>query len=178
MTESVVEAQWTWLAQVDEAVGCEGNGRRVADRVKRCCQGLTDMRERSPNYVQTPRLFLRHVGRVEFADLARLEASQVQRFVLTESGRRSVASTKTLVTGLCSLLRFFHVVGFTATPLVGAVPTVSGWTGTWLPHAVDASTVKRLLASCDRGSAQGCCDDAVLVVLSRLGRPQPAATSA
>jgi site-specific recombinase XerD len=121
------------------------------------------------NYVHTTRLFLRHVGCVEFAGLARLEASQVQRFVLTESRRRSVASTKTLVTGLRSLLRFFHVVGFTATPLVGAVPAVSGWTGTWLPHAVDASTVKRLLASCDRGSAQGCRDYAVLVVLSRLG---------
>jgi integrase/recombinase XerD len=121
------------------------------------------------NYVHTARLFLRHVGYVERADLARLEASQVHGFVLTESGRRSVASTKTVVTGLRSLLRFFHVVGFTEAPLVGAVPTVSAWTGTWLPRAVDAMTVTRMLASCDRQSAQGCRDYAVLVVLTRLG---------
>jgi site-specific recombinase XerD len=121
------------------------------------------------NYLHVARLFLQEVGDVGLADLACLEASQVQRFVLAESSRRSVASTKTVVTGLRSLLRFCHVVGFTATPLVGAVPTVSGWTGTWLPHAVDASTVTRMLASCDRRSAQGCRDYAVLVVLTRLG---------
>jgi integrase/recombinase XerD len=121
------------------------------------------------NYVHVAHLFLHEVGDVGLADLARLEAAQVQRFVLAESGRRSVASTKTVVTGLRSLLRFFHVAGLTEASLVGAVPTVSGWTGTWLPHAVDASTVTRMLASCDRRSAQGCRDYAVLVVLTRLG---------
>ena len=96
-------------------------------------------------------------------------APEVQAFILTESGRRSVASTKTLVTGLRSLLRLFHVAWITDGPLVGAVPTVSGWTGTWLPRGVDASLVECMLASCDRRSAQGCRDYAVLVVLSRLG---------
>lgn len=121
------------------------------------------------NYLHTARLFLQSVGCVERGDLAHLGAPQVQAFILAESARRSIASTKTLVTGLRSLLRFFHVAGITEAPLVGAVPTVSGWTGTWLPRGVDASSVARLLASCDRASAQGCRDYAVLVVLSRLG---------
>ena len=121
------------------------------------------------NYLYTARLFLQSVGCVELDDLVRLGAPEVQAFILTESGRRSVASTKTLVTGLRSLLRFFHVAGITDAPLVGAVPTVSGWTGTWLPRGVDASSVERLLASCNRGNNQGCRDYAVLVVLSRLG---------
>lgn len=121
------------------------------------------------NYLHTARLFLRSVGCAESDDLVRLGASEVQAFILTESGHRSVASTKTLVTGLRSLLRFLHVAGITEVPLVGAVPTVSGWTGTWLPRGIDASSVERLLASCDRASAQGCRDYAVLVVLSRLG---------
>ncbi len=121
------------------------------------------------NYLHTARLFLQSVGCVERDDLARLGTPEVQAFILTESGRRSVASTKTLVTGLRSLLRFFHVTGITEAPLVGAVPTVSGWTDTWLPRGVDAASVECLLASCDRGSTQGCRDYAVLVVLSRLG---------
>lgn len=121
------------------------------------------------NYLHTARLFLQDVGCAKSDDLARLGASEVQAFILSESGRRSVASIKTLVTGLRSLLRFFHVAGLTEAPLVGAVPTVSGWTGSWLPRGVDASLVESMLASCDRESAQGCRDYAVLVVLSRLG---------
>ncbi len=121
------------------------------------------------NYLYTARLFLQSVGGVELDDLVQLGAPAVQAFILTESGRRSVASTKTLVTGLRSLLRFFHVAGITDVPLVGAVPTVSGWTGTWLPRGVDASSVERLLTSCNRRTNQGCRDYAVLVVLSRLG---------
>lgn len=121
------------------------------------------------NYLHTALLFLRSIGSVALDDLARLEASKVQAFVLVECSRRSVASAKVLVTGLRSLLRFFHVAGITEVSLVGAVPTVSGWTGTWLPRAVDPSSVTRLLASCDRGTALGCRDYAVLVVLARLG---------
>jgi len=121
------------------------------------------------NYLHTAGLFLQSVSCVERGDLARLGGPQVQAFILAESARRSIASTKTLVTGLRSLLRFFHVAGITEAPLVGAVPTVSGWTGTWLPRGVDASSVARLLNSCDRATTQGCRDYAVLVVLSRLG---------
>jgi len=121
------------------------------------------------NYLHAARLFLRSVGSVELDDLARLEAAKVQAFILAESNRRSVASTKSVVSGLRALLRFFHVAGITDASLVGAVPTVSGWTGTWLPRAVDASSLQRLLASCERRTAQGCRDYAVLVMLSRLG---------
>ena len=67
------------------------------------------------------------------------------------------------------MLRFLHVEGITEMALAGAVPTVSGWTGTWLPRGVDAGSVRRLLVSCDRASAQGCRDYAVLMMLARLG---------
>lgn len=121
------------------------------------------------NYLHTARLFLESVGFAELDDLGHLEASSVLTFVLAQANRRSIASTKCLVTGLRSLLRFFHITGITEARLVGAVPTVSGWAGTWLPHAVDPLSVNRLLGSCDRGSDRGCRDYAVLVVLTRLG---------
>lgn len=121
------------------------------------------------NFLHTARLFLQTVGCHERADLLQLRAQQVQAFILVQSRRRSVASTKGLATGLRSLLRFFHVAGITEAQLVGAVPTVSGWTGTWLPRSADPSAVQRMLASCDRTAVQGCRDYAVLAVLSRLG---------
>jgi integrase/recombinase XerD len=120
-------------------------------------------------YLHTARLFLEGFDSVEHAAFARLDPSMVQAFILAESEHRSVASTKTLVTGLRALLRFLHVAGIIETSLVGAVPTVSGWSGTWLPRSIDAASVKHLLASCDRRSAQGRRDYAALVVLSRLG---------
>jgi site-specific recombinase XerD len=66
-------------------------------------------------------------------------------------------------------LRFFYVEGITKTALVGAVPTVSGWTGTWLPRGVAASSVRPMLNSCDHSTPQGRRDYAVLLVLTRLG---------
>jgi integrase/recombinase XerD len=59
--------------------------------------------------------------------------------------------------------------GLTATDLGGAVPNVAGWRGGSLPRSVDRGQVRRLLAGCDRRSAAGRRDFAILVLLARLG---------
>lgn len=102
-------------------------------------------------------------------DLEDLSQADVHGFVLGEHSRRSVASTKNLVTGLRSLLRFLFVEAITSSSLVGAVPTVAGWGGGSLPRGIDAGSVKRLLASCDRRTAKGRRDFAVLTLLVRMG---------
>lgn len=102
-------------------------------------------------------------------DLERLSQAEVNEFLVAQCPTRSVASAKSLVTGLRSLLRFLHVEGITATSLSGAVPTISGWTGGSVPRGIDAASVEAMLASCDRSSVQGCRDFAVLVLLTRLG---------
>lgn len=121
------------------------------------------------NQVHSARLFLGGLDLEVLGDLDQLRPSHVNGFIVAQSGRRGVASTKCLVTGLRSLLRFLHVEDVTAVSLVGAVPTVSGWAATWLPRTVDPVSVSRLLASCDRRTVQGRRDYAVLVVLARLG---------
>jgi len=121
------------------------------------------------NYVHAARLLLGSVGVDDFDRLRSLTALDVQSFVLGESARRSVASTKCLVTGLRSLLRFFHVAGLTDGPLAGAVPTVSGWAATWLPRSIDSNVVQAMLAACDRQSPRGRRDYAVLLLLARVG---------
>lgn len=120
-------------------------------------------------YVVVARLFLD--GRTSAAGghgLASLGAAEVTGFVLRESRRRSVAVAKRQVTALRALLRFLYLEG-EAPALADAVPTVAGWRGAGLPHALEPSQVARLLASSDRGTSVGRRDHAMLTLLVRLG---------
>ena len=97
--------------------------------------------------------------------------ADVTAFVVAQcrSRRRGVAAAKTLTSGLRSLLIFLHVAGWVPVPLVGAVPGVAGWRLSSLPRALEADQVTRLLDSCDRATAIGRRDFAILLLLSRLG---------
>jgi len=101
--------------------------------------------------------------------LAGLTAAEVSGFVAAACRRRSTGSAKILVTALRSLLRFLAVEGLAPPGLAGAVPAVAGWRGGGLPKALPDGQVAALLASCDRDTATGRRDFAVLVLLSRLG---------
>jgi site-specific recombinase XerD len=120
-------------------------------------------------YVHAAALFLRSVDFEGGRELAGLSPGDVGDFLLTEGGRRSVASTKCLVTGLRAVLRFFHVQGITDTSLAGSVPAVAGWSGTSLPRRISAESVRGLLAACDRRTRVGRRNFAVLMLLARLG---------
>ena len=101
-------------------------------------------------------------------DLAGLSAGDVGRFVLAECGRCSPGSAGNVVVALRSLLRFLHVEGLTDGGLAASVPGIAP-RPRGLPRALGPGAVARLLASCDRRSANGRRDFAVLMVLSRLG---------
>jgi site-specific recombinase XerD len=101
--------------------------------------------------------------------LAGLGAAEVSGFVADQCRRRSTGSAKILVTALRSLLRFLVLEGLVTPGLQDAVPAVAGWRGGGLPKALPDGQVAALLASCDRDTATGRRDFAVLVLLSRLG---------
>jgi integrase/recombinase XerD len=101
--------------------------------------------------------------------LAGLTAAEVGGFIVAECRRRSIGSAKMLVTALRSLLRFLVLEGLAPPGVQGAVPSVAGWRGGGLPKALPDGQVAALLASCDRDTATGRRDFAVLVLLSRLG---------
>ena len=116
-------------------------------------------------YERFARLFLAAISAAGGeVDPARLTAGDVGRFV-REQG---VGSTKNMVMALRSLLRFWHLEGVTADDLAGAVPGVAPQSRS-LPRALPPGTVRRLLASCDRRTAVGRRNFAVLIVLARLG---------
>lgn len=101
-------------------------------------------------------------------DLARLRAAEVSAFVLRESRTRGRASALTMVCALRSLLRFLHVQGWIASPLVSAVPSIPRRRED-LPRGLAAGQVQRLLDGCDRATSVGRRDFAILTLLSRLG---------
>ncbi len=101
--------------------------------------------------------------------LGELSAAGVSGFVAAECRRRSTGSAKILVTALRSLLRFLVVEGLVTPGLQGAVPAVAGWRGGGLPKSLPDGQVAALLAACDRGTATGRRDFAVMTLLARLG---------
>ena len=68
-----------------------------------------------------------------------------------------------------SLLRFLFLEAHTPTDLAAVVPVVARWRLSSLPRALEPAHVARLLESCDKTTATGSRDFAILTVLSRLG---------
>jgi site-specific recombinase XerD len=102
-------------------------------------------------------------------DLAELSAADVVAFVVARCPTQSRGSAKMTVTGLRSLLGFLHLRGLIAGPLAEAVPSTASWRLSGLPRALEPEQLDAVLASCDRGTATGRRDYAVLVMLARLG---------
>ena len=133
-------------------------------------RGLSD--RTIDRYEKTARRFLRGrattVGngcRIEW-----LTAQAVTGFLLAEASRGLAAgSLHGRVAELRSLLRFLYVKGFTDTPLAQAVPPVPGWKGIAVPPRLSAAQVSALLDSCDRDTATGIRDLAMLSLMARLG---------
>jgi integrase/recombinase XerD len=102
--------------------------------------------------------------------LAELDGEAVISFVMHQARQTaSVESTKALVTGLRSLLRFLHLKGHIPRPLAGAVPAVASWQLSGLPKALPEDQVGALLAAQDIDSPTGLRDHALLLLLARLG---------
>jgi integrase/recombinase XerD len=119
-------------------------------------------------YERVARLFLEERSEPLGDDLARLSGAEINVFVLREARRRSHWSAVTVVSALRALLRFLHVHGLIAEPLAAAVPSVARRQED-LPRGLPAGQVRLLLDCCDRSTAVGRRDYAVLLLLSRLG---------
>ena len=101
--------------------------------------------------------------------LGSLTAADVSAFMLEQSALRSAGSLGNVVTALRALLRFLYLRGYTPLPLAAAVPAVCAARRAGSPRTLTAGERARLLASCDRRTAAGRRDYAILTVLVRLG---------
>ncbi len=102
--------------------------------------------------------------------LRAVRAADVIEFVQDQSERMQPAVLKNVVTALRSFFRYAQYRGEAGAELVASVPAVATWSATPpLPRAISAEHAQRAIESCDRGTAVGRRDRAVLLLLARLG---------
>ncbi len=123
-------------------------------------------------YEQGARLFLKSQARQggNPAGVEGLSEQAVTAFLLAEASRGlSAKSLQGRVAELRSLLRFLYLQAMITTALGEGVPPVPGWKDTAVPRRLAATEVQELLASCDRATASGKRDLAILLLLARMG---------
>ena len=132
---------------------------------------LIDERGLSPStvgkYLAAVHAFLakRFGGREVALDM--LVARDANRFIMLHAISRSHA--KDLAAALRSFLRHLYQRGDIAVDLAGAIPTVTNRRLSELPKSLPPEKVESVLASCDRNTAVGRRDHAILLLLARLG---------
>ena len=98
-----------------------------------------------------------------------ITAAEINAFLVLECGRVSTGSAGCCTYRLRSLLRYLAVRGLADPGLAVAVPRIARWRHASIPQFPTRPDIARLLASCDRSSATGARDYAVLLLLARLG---------
>lgn len=98
-----------------------------------------------------------------------LTGSVVFEFLLAETERVSVGSSKGRVAELRCLLRFLFLQGFTETPLAVSIPPVAGWRDAALPATLSRSQVESIVAAHDTTTVTGRRNHAIVLILARLG---------
>lgn len=101
--------------------------------------------------------------------VAVLTAADVSRFLAERLPAMTRKSAQMTTTSVRSLLRFLLAQGLVTSPLADVVPAVASWRLSGLPNALPPDQVQALLDACDRSSAVGRRDVAVITMLRRLG---------
>jgi len=101
--------------------------------------------------------------------LKAVKASDISDFVLRHTGGMSVKSAQLMTTAFRSFFRFLFHKGELQTDLAGSVPTVANWRLSTVPKYLTPQEVERVLKACDRRTAVGRRDYAILLLLARLG---------
>jgi integrase/recombinase XerD len=120
------------------------------------------------HYLRYARVFLAGLPEPLSQALAGLSAGQVTGYVLERARRRrDKPPDMVLLPALRSLLRYLHAAGHAPLPLAGAVPAGRCWRP-GLPRGASADHLRAVLASCDRDSAGGRRDYAIILAMTRL----------
>jgi integrase/recombinase XerD len=102
-------------------------------------------------------------------DLSNLRAKDVIFFVTKEATRIGTKSSRNVTNGLRSFLKYAEYQGHTSAALATSVPTVANWSDTGIPRALPAEQVEKIFNRCNRDTATGSRDYAILQLLARLG---------
>ena len=120
-------------------------------------------------YVDCTRRLLTDRFRGRALCLQHLQARDIDRFILREARRVSRISVKKTLAALRCFLRYALQRGAINTDLAMGLPKVAVWRFSDVPKSLPPDQVERLLGSCDRSTAAGQRNHAILLLSARLG---------
>jgi integrase/recombinase XerD len=121
------------------------------------------------HYIDVAGRFLRRLYGSGEVRLGSLCPADIIDFVQGEAARVRAGRARFVTTALRSFLRYARYRDLIKTDLRGCVPTVANWSMASIPKAISHGEVQSLLAHCNRRTAVGCRDYAILLLLARLG---------
>jgi site-specific recombinase XerD len=148
----------------------EGPARPLLERYRRYLETERGLTARSvETYVGVAGRLASAVERGGVISWQRVQPRDITRFLLDNCPPPGGGHAPGIVAPLRSFLRFCYLEGVIPLPLDGAVPSAAGRRMSPLPKGISAGELDRLLESCDRHTARGLRDYAILILLSRLG---------
>jgi len=102
-------------------------------------------------------------------NLRALDVSTVTTFVVRQAPTMSPGRAKLMGTALRSIFQFLLQRGAIERDLAGCVPRMSDWRLATIPKYLSPDEVERLLQACDCQTSVGRRDQAILLLLARLG---------
>ncbi len=115
------------------------------------------------------RKFLKEYCSEGTASFSRLSAADIVRFIAAHAHDQSPRTARSMCWTLRAFTRYLLYRGYIVDDLADAVPSVRTWRFGPLPEYLSPSQIQLVLDSCDRTSAIGKRDYAVLLLLARLG---------
>jgi site-specific recombinase XerD len=115
------------------------------------------------------RRFLLDVCPAGARDLGKINREEVICYIERHARDGSAASGKAMCWSLRAFLRYLHHRGLNSLALAGCVPSIRRWKFASLPTYLSAAQVHKVLNGCDRTTALGRRDYAILIMLARIG---------
>jgi site-specific recombinase XerD len=115
------------------------------------------------------RRFLHEVCPAGAGDLGKISQEDVIRYIERHARDWSPESGKAMCWSLRAFLRYLHHRGLNPLALAGCVPSIRQWKFASLPTHLSTAQVQKVLDGCDRATAMGRRDYAILMMLVKLG---------
>jgi len=121
------------------------------------------------SHLPVVRRFLREVCPAGAGDLTNISQERVIRYIERHARDGSAGSGKRMCWSLRAFLRYLHHKGLTPLALADCIPSIRRWKLASLPTYLSAAQVEKILGGCDRATAMGRRDYAILMMLAKLG---------
>jgi len=96
-------------------------------------------------------------------------AKRLRAFILDRANQHGKGKAKNVVTATRMFVRFLIATGRCVPGLDEAIPTIAMWRLATLPQYLPADDVERIITACDLSTPLGARDQAIILLMARLG---------